>query len=69
MKTAQDTTTSQDSSVTPQRVLRDLLVERWQVDRLIPYIRNARTHSEEQVAQVAASIGVLSVSLHDVACR
>ena len=56
MKTAQDTTTSQDSSVTPERVLRDLLVERWQVDRLIPYIRNARTHSEEQVAQVAASI-------------
>src|ERR1017187_8335965 len=56
MKTAQDTTTSQESSVTPERVLRDLLVERWQVDRLIPYIRNARTHSEEQVAQVAASI-------------
>ena len=42
--------------MTPERVLRDLLVERWQVDRLIPYIRNARTHSEEQVAQVAASI-------------
>ena len=31
-------------------------MERWQVDRLIPYIRNARTHTEEQVAQVAASI-------------
>src|SRR5208337_2502549 len=56
MKTAQDTTTSQESSVTPERVLRDLLVERWQVDRLIPYVRNARTHTEEQVAQVAASI-------------
>ena len=42
--------------MTPERVLRDLLVERWQIDRLIPYIRNARTHSEEQVAQVAASI-------------
>jgi DNA modification methylase len=56
MKTAQDTTTSRESSVTPERVLRDLLVERWQVERLIPYIRNARTHSEEQVAQVAASI-------------
>src|ERR1035438_10069058 len=56
MKTAQDTTTSQDSSVTPERVVRDLLVERWQVDRLIPYIRNARTHSDAQVAQVAASI-------------
>jgi len=40
----------------PERVLRDLVVERWRVDRLIPYARNARTHSEEQVAQVAASI-------------
>ena len=40
----------------PERVLRDLVVERRQVDRLIPYIRNARTHTEEQVAQVAASI-------------
>ena len=26
------------------------------VDSLIPYARNARTHSEEQVAQIAASI-------------
>ena len=34
----------------------DLQVERWPVDRLIPYARNARTHSEEQVAQIAASI-------------
>ena len=40
----------------PEGVLRDLVVERWLVKRLIPYIRNARTHSEEQVAQVAASI-------------
>jgi ParB-like chromosome segregation protein Spo0J len=31
-------------------------VERWPVDRLIPYARNARTHSEAQVAQIAASI-------------
>jgi DNA modification methylase len=36
--------------------LRDLTIERWSLDRLIPYIRNARTHSDEQVAQVAASI-------------
>jgi DNA modification methylase len=56
MKTAQDTTTSQGSSVTPERVLRDLIVERRSIDRLIPYIRNARTHTEEQIAQVAASI-------------
>ena len=34
----------------------DLQIEQWPVDRLLPYIRNARTHSDEQVAQVAASI-------------
>jgi DNA modification methylase len=28
----------------------------WPVDKLIPYARNARTHSDEQVAQIAASI-------------
>src|SRR5271165_5369873 len=47
---------SKTRSTMPEPVLRDLVVERWKVDRLIPYIRNARTHSEEQVAQVAASI-------------
>ena len=31
-------------------------IEHWPIDRLIPYARNARTHSAEQVAQVAASI-------------
>jgi DNA modification methylase len=31
-------------------------IQLWAVDRLIPYARNARTHSEQQVAQVAASI-------------
>ena len=36
--------------------LRELQVQKWPIDRLIPYIRNARTHSEEQIAQVAASI-------------
>jgi DNA modification methylase len=33
-----------------------LQIEHWSVDRLIPYARNARTHSPEQVAQIAASI-------------
>jgi DNA modification methylase len=56
MQIAQDTTASQENSMMPERVLRDLVVERRQIDRLIPYIRNARTHTEEQVAQVAASI-------------
>jgi DNA modification methylase len=34
----------------------DLQVVRWPVERLIPFARNARTHSDEQVAQIAASI-------------
>jgi DNA modification methylase len=34
----------------------NLQVERWPVDKLIPFARNARTHSAEQVAQIAASI-------------
>ncbi len=31
-------------------------IEPWPITRLIPYARNARTHSPEQVAQIAASI-------------
>jgi DNA modification methylase len=31
-------------------------VERWPLDRLVPYARNARTHDDAQVAQIAASI-------------
>lgn len=31
-------------------------IELWPVDRLVPYERNARTHSASQVAQIAASI-------------
>jgi len=31
-------------------------VERWAIDRLVPYARNARTHSDEQIGQIAASI-------------
>ena len=31
-------------------------IERWPTAKLVPYARNARTHSEEQVAQIAASI-------------
>jgi ParB-like chromosome segregation protein Spo0J len=38
----------------PDRMARH--IELWPLDRLIPYARNARTHSDEQVAQVAASI-------------
>jgi DNA modification methylase len=31
-------------------------IEQWPTARLLPYARNARTHSDEQVAQIAASI-------------
>jgi hypothetical protein len=31
-------------------------IEMWPLDRLVPYERNSRVHSPEQVAQVAASI-------------
>src|SRR3989338_6342728 len=31
-------------------------IELWPIEKLIPYGRNARTHTEEQVAQIAASI-------------
>ena len=31
-------------------------VERWAIDRLIPYARNARTHTDAQIAAIAASI-------------
>src|ERR1700674_1368960 len=33
-----------------------LQVESWPIERLIPYARNARTHSDAQIAQIAASI-------------
>jgi len=31
-------------------------VERWSIDKLTPYARNSRTHSDEQISQLAASI-------------
>ena len=34
----------------------NLQVVKWPVEKLIPYARNARTHSDEQVTQIAASI-------------
>lgn len=35
---------------------KELAVEMIGIDRLVPYARNSRTHSDEQVAQIAASI-------------
>ena len=34
-------------------------IELWATERLIPFARNPRTHSEAQVAQIAASIAEL----------
>src|SRR3990172_8661724 len=34
----------------------NLQVVKWPVEKLIPYTRNARTHSDEQIIQIAASI-------------
>ncbi len=31
-------------------------LDRWLVEKLIPYARNPRTHSDAQIAQIAASI-------------
>lgn len=31
-------------------------IEKWGIEKLIPYARNSRTHSAEQVGQIAASI-------------
>jgi ParB-like chromosome segregation protein Spo0J len=31
-------------------------IENWLIDRLVPWLRNPRTHSDAQVAQIAASI-------------
>jgi len=36
--------------------MNDLIVQNRPVEKLIPYARNARTHSDAQVAQIAASI-------------
>jgi hypothetical protein len=33
-----------------------LAIEAWSIDRLVPFARNARTHSDVQVAEIAGSI-------------
>src|SRR3954451_8361291 len=39
-----------------------LQIEYWPLDRLIPYARNARTHSPAQVAEIAGSIRAFGFS-------
>ena len=56
--TAKSRTTNRQVAETPGASprFRELAVQIWTIDKLIPYARNARTHTDEQVAQVAASI-------------
>src|SRR5215471_2796283 len=53
MSSAPQMTVQQPGPITPALARR---IEIWPVDRLVPYARNPRTHSPEQVAQIAASI-------------
>lgn len=41
---------------TPQNQVCALEVSYWSLDRLIPYARNARTHGDAQIAEIAGSI-------------
>src|ERR1039458_968796 len=50
------TVTTSDHQVTTIAPALARRIEVWPVERLVPYARNARTHSPEQVAQIAASI-------------
>src|SRR3954467_6338039 len=46
-------------------------IELWPIEKLVPYDRNPRTHSEEQVMQIAASIaefGFTNPILVDTKC-
>ena len=47
-------------------------IEIWLIEKLIPYARNPRTHSDQQVMQIAASIaefGFVSPILVDTDMR
>jgi len=44
------------AATAPAEAARNLRVEYWLLERLIPSPRNARTHSESQVAEIAGSI-------------
>src|SRR6266576_6235800 len=53
--------TDQSTTITKANPDR-LQIEYWQLDRLIPYARNARTHSPAQVAEIAGSIRAFGFS-------
>ena len=41
----------------------DFNIEHWSLDRLLPYAANARTHSDDQVAQIAGSIAAFGFNV------
>lgn len=43
-------------------------IEQWPTAKLVPYARNARTHSDDQVAQIAASIAEFGFTNPILAC-
>jgi len=45
-----------ETSLEPVRYPGARLIEQWPIDKLIPFARNPRTHSDAQIAQIAASI-------------
>src|SRR6202142_2708681 len=45
-----------EPSINPQPYPVARHLEMWPIDKLIPFARNPRTHSDAQVAQIAASI-------------
>lgn len=42
----------------------NMKIQQISVEKLIPYARNSRTHSDEQVAQIAASIKEFGAPLY-----
>jgi DNA modification methylase len=49
-------TSEPDRTILTEQISGTLQVAYWPVERLIPYARNARTHSDAQVAEIAGSI-------------
>ena len=41
----------------------DFNIEHWPIDQLLPYAANARTHSDDQVAQIAGSIAAFGFNV------
>lgn len=61
-QTRQESQMMDQSSATAEITAHRLQIEYWPLDRLIPYARNARTHSPAQVAEIAGSIRAFGFS-------